>query len=1236
MISARWHAIRPLLVVLVCCLPVLMSSAWAQTPLAGLRDGWRWRWYGAESGLPAAPIDRILETPSGEMWVVTRAGLAWYNGNFWQSPPSSPQLPLFSGVGAIADSAGVILCSGGSLYRVDHAGYHAIPLPLDVQHITVRKVAPLKGRGLILQSDSLLYLLSHGILVRFPSPFDEPGTRRVPETTFGIYDSEDDMPVLNTASGLYRWHGDRWSVLLPLKGEYLTMISFCDDAEGRGSVCCRIGKDLCMVEWGAEGMVTRTTIMPSQAILTTDFGLNGDLLALDQSGEVLARNGTDWIALTPTPAELTGVTTIRFDRTGALWVGKSNGVQVCDLPSKIWNRLIAPLPGAMNSANALLFTADSLLWVGTSDGVLVYRDTALVRVIRSIGSRTLGVVTALAQDPAGGVWVGSGSAFGGAYRWDGNAWKYFGAREGLTDNGVHRIIRDREGRLWFLTISFYSPGLFPELEDGAFVYERGTFERMDRRNGLPDGRAYGIAEDDHGTRWFATGKGLGRFRDDRWTYWTTDQGLRTNKVFCLTLDRQGRLWFGHQTQGLGYIDTNDVPVYMTPEKGFTNTGVWDLAVDSLGRVWAATRQGVAVYDDGIWSVIDQRDGLPNPNVWPLLLRDSLLYIGMSNAGVAVLNLSRLDVEAPAVLFGKPVDRGDVVTVTWQAFAPRGIPFGREIPTRYRLDGGEWSRWEIPRPLDLRNLPFGEHTVTVQSRGPLAQVDPRGATLRITIPPPFYLRPAFLVPVGFLTGLLLVLGVMMVRRRSQHSRELHERDARLRAVLDQQTEVIVRVLPDGTLSFVNGAVCRALRSAPERLIGQPFHMTFPHPDAPAVAPALWSMGTAGMAMERDVPYHAPEGGERWIHWVSRGIADGKGTVHEYQMIGRDITETKVAQHDLAKGEERYRITAEATGQLVYDLDLPTGRISWQGAILAVTGYAPEEFATCDRKRLSEMIHPEDRERVRMAMDEGREGLAPVQIEFRLRKKDGTYIDIYDNGVFLASSGGDPERKLGTMTDVSARKQVEAQIAASLKEKEVLLKEIHHRVKNNLQVISSLLSLQSGTTNDTYAQEQLRESQNRIRTMALIHERLYQSENLAEINFGVYVQSLGAFLSRSYNVPGVHILYAVDPCHLPVNMAIPCGLVINELVSNALKYAFRGRTQGEIEITFTLLRGNRAVLTVRDDGVGFPSELDFRSTKSLGLQLVNTLASQLSGTIGLIRDRGTTFTITMPLEDVHATA
>jgi len=220
----------------------------------------------------------------------------------------------------------------------------------------------------------------------------------------------------------------------------------------------------------------------------------------------------------------------------------------------------------------------------------------------------------------------------------------------------------------------------------------------------------------------------------------------------------------------------------------------------------------------------------------------------------------------------------------------------------------------------------------------------------------------------------------------------------------------------------------------------------------------------------------------------------------------------------------------------------------------------------------------------------------------------------------------QRALRNEMAMRARKEQELQ--AALAEKEVLLKEIHHRVKNNLQIISSLLSLQSGRVNDPAMQSLYEDSQNRVRSMALIHERLYRSDDLGRIDFGAYLDDLTRYLLNSYPANRIAIVVESEDIALDIDTAIPCGLIVNELVSNALKHAFPNERSGEIVIRmlrsgFKLLR-----LEVCDSGVGVPAQIDLQHSTTLGLRLVNSLVRQLNGTIEVSSTNGMGFKIQFP--------
>jgi len=250
-------------------------------------------------------------------------------------------------------------------------------------------------------------------------------------------------------------------------------------------------------------------------------------------------------------------------------------------------------------------------------------------------------------------------------------------------------------------------------------------------------------------------------------------------------------------------------------------------------------------------------------------------------------------------------------------------------------------------------------------------------------------------------------------------------------------------------------------------------------------------------------------------------------------------------------------------------------------------------------------------------------APQNFETKFRDSRGKTKDIL---MTLAVIPG-TNKILTSILDITDRKIVEDQIIAALNEKEILLKEIHHRVKNNLQIISSLLRLQSRYINDEKVAEILNDSQNRVKSMGMVHEKLYQSDDLSKVDLEEYVNNLAVELFRSYGKSIRKIKLRVDVCKIlmDADATINFGLIINELLSNSLKHAFPSDLEGEIIVEFYQSPKGNYILKIGDNGIGLPSDFDLSKSNSLGMRLVNNLCNQLNGEMEIIRDNGTMFHI-----------
>ncbi len=361
---------------------------------------------------------------------------------------------------------------------------------------------------------------------------------------------------------------------------------------------------------------------------------------------------------------------------------------------------------------------------------------------------------------------------------------------------------------------------------------------------------------------------------------------------------------------------------------------------------------------------------------------------------------------------------------------------------------------------------------------------------------------------------------------------------------------------------------------------------------------------------------------------------KTTIYNGEMarviVFRDVSGRRIVERKLKEVSERYKKLSDATSE---------GIVIHEDGIIVEANHAAYKLFKYDEpefigKEIFDLLDKETAKFVKKNIREKREGAFEIFIKPRTGAKIFCeYIGkeiIYNNRTARVVTF----RDLSTRKDVEKlslenqeQKKAEEKLKQSLKEKEVLLKEVHHRVKNNLQVISSILNLQSSYVADKKTLDILKESQNRIKAMSFIHESLYQTKDFTSVNLSEYIHNISTNLLYSFKPKGKKISLKQETSIIFLNLdqAIPCGLIINELMSNSLKYAFTKKTKGIITVNVKVDKNENVQLIIADDGSGLKGGLNFKSTQTLGLQLVMLLVSQLKGTIRLENKKGARFTI-----------
>jgi len=359
----------------------------------------------------------------------------------------------------------------------------------------------------------------------------------------------------------------------------------------------------------------------------------------------------------------------------------------------------------------------------------------------------------------------------------------------------------------------------------------------------------------------------------------------------------------------------------------------------------------------------------------------------------------------------------------------------------------------------------------------------------------------------------------------------------------------------------------------------------------------------------------------------GFSELEMMAREFRTMARTVAEREEA---LRRSREKYRSIFENAAEGIIQVTASGSLLSANPAAARIFGFETPDEAIEHYTDLAHQLFLEPAERADLLERLEREG--PVYLQVRVRRRDGEVRWLEAHARPVNDDAGNLVYVESILHDVTDRNATTERLQASLEEKEILLKEIHHRVKNNLQIISSLLYLQSLNVEDPETQGLFHESQSRIATMALVHEELYRSEDFSRIDLRAYAQKLLSRLMQGLGVTGIRVDLKAEPLLLPLQSAIPCGLILNELATNAIKHAFKDKAKGLLRLSIWAA-DKQGLLVLEDDGPGLPEGFDPFAAETLGMQLVTRLAAQLHGglTTGRSAEGGARFEIAFPLEE-----
>ncbi|NEO29781.1 MAG: PAS domain S-box protein [Symploca sp. SIO3C6] len=922
------------------------------------------------------------------------------------------------------------------------------------------------------------------------------------------------------------------------------------------------------------------------------------------------------------------ISSIYEGRDGSLWIGTFNkGLDKLNRETGefIHYRHELNNPNSLSSNDIWSVYEDHLgnLWIGTFNAGLNKLNlktgefTHYLHQPNNSNSLSDDTVVSIYEDHLGILWFGTFS--GGVNKFDpetGHFTHYTYNPDdpnSLSDNNIWVIYEDQEGAIW---LGGYGQGGLNKFNRETEQFTRYKHD-PNNSNSLSYDRIDAIHEDRSGILWIGTyGGGLNKFdkSTDKWTIYTEKEGLSNNSVIGILEDDQGNLWlstgkglskFNPQTETFRNYDVSD------GLQGNEFDGVKAHLQSKAGEMFFGGLNG--------FNSFFPEQVKDNPYIPPIVITDFKIFNESVKLDKTIAATQQIKLSYKENFFSFEFSALDYTNPQKNQYA-------------YKLEGFDknWINSRTRRYASYTNLDAGTYIFKVKGSNNDGVWNQQGTAITIIItPPPWKTWWAYVSYVLLLAAIVTGYVRWKIQAQERENALLRESETKLKQILEAIPIGIVVINTSGQSVYVNHTAIEllSLETAPDGFIGKisdtfQFYIAGTKQLYPSENLTISQALKGNNTTIDDIEIHHQD---QVISLEARGtpIYNDQGAIIYAVCAFQDITARKQAE---AESQQYTQELKQAKDQLQAVLNTVPGSVAWMsadGRYLGTNGYLAKALN----------LSPEAFVGQEIGFFDHTSQLSQFILEFLASPKttNSRVVNIpikesIRNYLIAAQKYQQNSAAVAVGIDITEQKSAEEALRKSLKEKEILLKEVHHRVKNNLQVISSLLDLQSSNLKDANTIELFRDSYNRVRSMALVHERLYSSTSLEEINFAEYIENLTSHLIQSYGLATepIEIKLNCQEVFLNLDKAITCGLIINELISNALKYAFPHKTGGLVEIRLNC-EGEQLFLSIKDNGVGLPKNLNLQVPTTLGLQLVQILTQQLEGELDLDQSQGTEFTI-----------